>query len=145
MEPMIENIVKIFMEKQTEILEGKFEGELIKECDQNIKTAIQKTKKLAEEQVFIETRKVQAEIGVYSTMDILLTTFFEAAIEFLHKTPKHEKLSFKTQRIVDFMKDYGAKPTLDKYEVYMGINDYVTGMTDNYASFISAQILGLRQ
>jgi len=145
MEPIINNVVKVFMEKQNGILEGKFKGDLIDNCDHDIKAAIQKTKKLAVEEVFTETRKVQAEIGVYSTMDVLLTTFFEAAKEFVEKAPEGKKLSFKTQRIVDFMKEHGAQPTLDKYEIYMGINDYVSGMTDDYASFISAQILGLRR
>ena len=58
------------------------------------------------------------------------------------KIKNGEKLSFKSERILDLMQDDLPENCDSPYEYYMSITDFVSGMTDNYATFIAKQISG---
>ena len=81
------------------------------------------------------------ELGAYSLFRILLRTSTEAAYEIF----KGKDLSYKTKIVLKFIKQDYNKLIKGKslYQVIMLFLDYVTGMTDGYATYINKQLLGL--
>lgn len=150
MEPLIKNVVDTFVKNQEKILDGTFEGDLIQHCDKWVGSGIKAAKNLAKNKIFKDSRKMQLEIGVYSSMDIMLTAFCDAALEYAtynldctKDTSNGKTLSFKTQRIIELMEAIGAAKPTAMYDCYMTVIDYIAGMTDSYASFIARQISGM--
>lgn len=114
---------------------------LIAACDPSIGTCVSAAKTMARSRVFSDKRKMRLEIGAYTTLEILLDAF-SAAIRRLHHCEDPVKLPFKERRVLEIM---GANaPTVDD-GVYLGYRkalDYISGMTDHYASFMARQLSG---
>lgn len=95
--------------------------------------------------VFTSKRKVILEIGAFSTLGTVLSTFSQAAFQTCC-LDKNER-SFKTQKIYELLKK--NLPQLEEpdpkflYTGLMMVMDYITGMTDHYATEINRKILGL--
>ncbi len=141
---MVTEIVNVFTEYYETIMEGRFDGSLFdKVPGDSICFAISdlyKKEKLRPT-IYQNQRNVPLELGVYSVFRTLLETSVEAAYE-LARDVKH---SYKTQIIQRFVKYNHSGNTDEKnlYQVLMPFLDYVTGMTDQYATFINKQLLGL--
>jgi len=54
-----------------------------------------------------------------------------------------ETMTFKSEHLLKLMGVNEPHPEDSHYVCYMKINDYVSGMTDNYATFNAGQISGM--
>lgn len=136
---LIEEIVKIFCDNYSDIMSGKFKGDLISKITSECKDGIAEIKSITSENVFSNRRKIELEVGAYSSIEVILNAFISAVND---KIKNKDKLSFKSKRILDLMQDDLPENCVSPYEYYMSITDFVSGMTDNYATFIAKQING---
>jgi dGTPase len=128
----------VFVKHENELLAGNFAGSLLSKCEKPIINALARAKTVAKEKVFNHPRKIEIEIGSYTTIGILLRTFCEAAKERV----EGKTVSFKGQRAIDMMGINAPKKDDSLYHAYLNVTDYISGMTDNYATFLAKQIGG---
>ena len=56
--------------------------------------------------------------------------------------PAKKKLTYKEQQALQLMGGHAPRREDDLYVSYLRVLDFITGMTDQYASFVSTQFLG---
>ncbi len=138
-ENLILEVVNIFDVNYKDIMSGKFEGDLLSKITGECKDGIKEIKEITNKNIFSNRRKIELEVGSYSSIEIILNAFITAVDD---KIKNGEKQSFKSKRILDLMQDDLPSGECSAYEYYMSITDFVSGMTDNYATFIAKQING---
>lgn len=136
---LIQEVVQVFSDNYTSIMNGSFKGDLISKVTGKCKEGIEEIKNVTTENVFSNRRKIELEVGAYTSIEIILNAFILAVND---KIGNGENLSFKSKRILELMRDDLPQDGVSPYEYYMSITDFVSGMTDNYATFIAKQING---
>lgn len=137
-ESLINEVCRVFIENYNLIMTGKFEGDLFSKINGSVKDGIDSIKSLTNKNIFSNRRKVELEVGSYSTIEILLDAFISAVNEIMDE---NKKVSFKSKRILELL-DEPINSSDGYYENYLRIVDFVSGMTDNYATYIAKQIEG---
>jgi len=147
---MIKEISDVFKTHYDEIMHGNFQGNLFsKTKDGSIcstlnqlyeKNEDNENKKL-KDRIYRNKTNVPLELGAYSALHMLLETTVESACEIF----KGGDLSYKTKIILKFIKQDSEDIFKGKrlYEIIMLFLDYIVGMTDNYATDINKQLIGL--
>ncbi len=137
----IENLVnrceKVFTENYQQIMQGQFSSELIREIGGSEGAAIKEAKKITEENIFLNKRKIELELGAYTTLETILDAFITAVNEF-----KQGKVSFKSKRVLDLMGSDKFDPDTSYHDCYLRVTDLVSGMTDNHATYVANQLSG---
>ncbi len=109
--------------------------------DNNLKEGINKAKKIAQEKVFNEKRKIELELGAYNIIETLLDSLILATYE-LHQEKDENKLTFRNKRALALMGENKPKLEENLYSMYQRVIDYIVGMTDNHAQYIASQLNG---
>lgn len=135
----IDHVSEAFMENLPQIMLGKYKDELISSCPNSIRVPLDNAKKIAREKIFKHPRKIELEIGSFTTVGILLEAFCTAVREQIYG----HTLSFRGERILSMMGINAPKCSDDLYNSYMRVLDYISGMTDSYATHIAKQIGGM--
>lgn len=127
-----------FVEQQARLLSGTLEGDLVEHMNERAKRCVLSAKALARQRIFQDKRKTLHEVGAYTTLEILLNAFCEAALQ-QHggRTP-----SFKHKRILDLLGYSAPKPDWSLYQSYLRVVDFVAGMTDSYAAQMAQEMTG---
>jgi dGTPase len=135
-------IADVFEQNYEFIMQGTFNSdiELISKCHVDVRNALDEAKRLARDKVFNEPRKIELEIGCYTAIGILLDAFCRAVRE---RVITNEKVSYKSERVLSMMGINAPKAGDKLYESYLKVTDYISGMTDNYASYMARQIGGM--
>lgn len=141
-ENMVNSAVSAFVRNYDLIMLGNYEGELLADGDRGVKEGLAEAKKLAKEQVFPDTRKTELEVGAYSCLGALLDAFCTAVYE-QNQKGSAEGLSYRSEKIISLMGIHAPAPSSTLYQAYMRALDFISGMTDNYAAYLSRQIGGL--
>lgn len=153
---LIEKVIKTFKKQYDNIINGTCQGSLV-DNDAELSKYIGNAKNITKKLVYSEARKTALEIGAYTIYQSLLDTFipavhyditkrsidyspykYERALEMLSKKSKNHLLyseQGKNEKNADF-------EHRKLYDSYMKVIDYITGMTDSYATFVSQQFLG---
>ncbi|MBO5492240.1 MAG: deoxyguanosinetriphosphate triphosphohydrolase [Pyramidobacter sp.] len=134
----VEALVNVFVNKLELILEGEICPSLIDDLPEDLKSTFNTIDNEYKNKIFKERRKIEIEIGSYAVMDTLLTNFCSAAEEI---TNGNSNLSYKTKRINELTGNI-ITPDMTRYNAYMRVLDYISGMTDNYATFLAKQLNG---
>ncbi|WP_299179248.1 deoxyguanosinetriphosphate triphosphohydrolase [uncultured Neptuniibacter sp.] len=141
MEHMVGSAVGAYLENQSAIMRGDYQGELLADGDPEVRDGLYKAKTLAHERVFPDTRKTELEVGAYTTLGVLLEAFCHAVYD--NNRLCGEGLSYRSDRIISLMGIHAPSPRLPLYKAYMRALDFISGMTDNYATYLARQIGGL--
>jgi dGTPase len=143
MNVLIDGIADTFIQQKDYLLNGSFiYNDLIEACGGNVQQCIKLAKGTAQQKIFNNPRKLQLEIGAYAIVEILLDSFIKAAYAFkIHQ--EGEPLSFKHGRILELMGSHKPKKSWSLYHSYMHVLDFISGMTDNYATHIAKQLRGM--
>jgi dGTPase len=136
----IDGVIRTFMQKYDQIMEGKLYSNLISQSDAQIKNPLDTAKEIGRKKVFDEQRKVELEIGCYTAIGILLESLCSAVRE---QVISGENISYKSSRFLSVMGLNAPKKGDDLYESFLKVTDYISGMTDNYASHMAKQIGGM--
>lgn len=145
---LIDAGTEAFIENEQALLEGRVKGELISLCDRPVKEAVQAAKDLAKRKIFNHAKRVELEIGAYNTIGTLLSTLC-GAVDALLGEPG--EATYKDHRVLALMGENNFHPSVFqkrgsyKYQALMAVIDYISGMTDNYATNLAKQFNGMGQ
>ena len=137
----IESGVEAFMQNEAKFLGGEIHSDLISLCDVRIRSSVEEAKQYAKERIFAHPRKVELEIGAYDVLARLLTKLIPAAYQW-HVCQGNLKEK-ENQMLIDLIGEKNLPKTGNLYDVLMAVVDFVSGMTDNYAVYLSKQFSGL--
>ena len=121
---------------------------LIELCDDNIKKSVQEAKAIAKNKIFNHPRKIELDIGSYNVISTLLNIMCKAALDWNNDS---KKMSFRSNRVIDLIGESNFHPSIKNndselskdYLALIRVVDFVSGMTDNYATFLAKQFNGM--
>ena len=135
-----------FIQHQDAFLRGEVQGDLISLCDPKVKNAVQAAKDLAKRKIFNHSRRVELEIGAYAVIGTLLSTICAAVYASLGDA---SQMTYKDNRVMALIGENNFHPDVSKrgenykYLALMAVIDYISGMTDNYATNLAKQFNGM--
>ena len=135
-----------FIKNQRAFLQGDVEGDLISLCDKRVMVAVQAAKDLAKRKIFNHSKRVELEIGAYATIGTLLSAIC-SAVDASLGDPK--QMTYKDNRVMALIGDNNFHPDVTRkeknyrYLALMAVIDYISGMTDNYATNLAKQFNGM--
>jgi len=141
MENMVDSAVGVFKRQYAQIMSGTYTGELLLDGDPMVRDGILTAKRVARERVFPNTRKAELEVGAYTTLGVLLDAFCDAVYE-LHRKGDG-KVGYRSEKILRLMGIHAPDADQSLYTGYRRVLDFISGMTDNYASYLARQIGGV--
>lgn len=112
-------------------------------------------KRLGRDKIYTDIKKTEIEIGSYASFDTMLPEFCNAALnqaDFLNDKAIEVALKWKSTHILRLLGDHapakdnapgGPKATWSRYQCLRRVIDFVSGMTDNYAVYVSRQFQGM--
>ncbi len=136
-----------FISNEKEILSGNID-DLLSKCSPAVKACVKSAKDLAKSRVFQHPRKVELEIGAYNTLATILDVLCNAAVNFARN--EHEK-DYKSKRALDLIGKNTFDPRVHEHDhdgptreylALMRVMDFVSGMSDNYATHLARQFNG---
>jgi dGTPase len=149
----ISGAIEAYMGAYPEIMDGRYDRnvfDLLDPSDPTLKL-VYGAKTLGQQKVYTDIKKVEIEIGCYSSFDAILTELCEAAINQAEVLADVDEatLSWKAAHVLRLLGDHA--PTKENapaggwssYQCLRRVIDFVTGMTDNYAVYISRQLQGM--
>ncbi len=137
----IKAVAAVFVENEENLLAGEipFNQDLISLCPAEIQVPLDAAKKLAQSRVYTDHRKMELQIGGYALLGNLLELFCSALLERLSL----KKDSYKTEQVMALMKFEEPKCGDELYPSLLKVTDYISGMTDHYASRMARQLCGM--
>jgi dGTPase len=147
---MCSGAIQSFKNHYGEIIAGKYQGDLISGLGREAQAdkMLRSIKDLTSKVVFQDSKKIELELGSYSTYDTLLKAFCIAGIDYHNYRKEGTPLRWKSQRILSLMGEHApsrGEPVdgnWTKHQCLRRVLDYVSGMTDNYATYIASQLKG---
>lgn len=136
----IEAGVQAFISNEHGFLQGSIKDDLISLCEPEIKQTVAHAKQFAKERIFAHPRKVELEIGAYDVIGRLLRKLIPAAYQWHNDK---NTISRETSMLMDLVGVKNIPDNASLYEVLMSVVDFVSGMTDNYALYLSKQFGGM--
>jgi dGTPase len=136
---LIENIADVFTENYDSIMAGTLEKSLLEMSKSDPARGIRMAKKLGIERIYPDRRKTELEVGSYTT----LSTVLEAFLPGVYSYRKTGIESYRAERIVRLLGKSKIDAAPSSAEAYHQVLDFVSGMTDNYATYLARQISGL--
>lgn len=135
-----------FIDNQVAFLRGEVDSDLISLCDPKVRTAVQAAKDLAKRKIFNHSRRVELEIGAYTVIGTLLNTICTSVYAYLSNP---NQLTYKDNRVLALMGENLFHPSVSqrgenfRYLALMAVIDFISGMTDNYATNLAKQFNGM--
>ncbi|MEH6348363.1 MAG: hypothetical protein V7785_24930 [Bermanella sp.] len=136
-------IAYAFIENYKKIMGGTLRGDLIENCTNKIPEIILgEFKNIAKNIIFNHPLKNEFEVGCNSTIGVLLNSFLLAADDICSNG--RGNISIRNRQILSLMSHHTQISDNDgHYIAYLKALDFVSGMTDNYASYLSKQLHGI--
>ncbi|USZ13885.1 deoxyguanosinetriphosphate triphosphohydrolase [Moraxella sp. FZFQ2102] len=135
----VEAVTRAFMTHHDALLTGKFEHkDLLAVIDPDIKDMLNKSKKLAADEIFRHNSKLATEIAAFGCLSTLLDLFIPAIYAHHHGSV----LSTKHTLALDLL-GFDKENRQSLYEDYMTVLDFICGLTDNTAAKLARDISGV--
>lgn len=126
--------VRVFVEREEDILNGTFEGSLIQHISELPCQAYRRCTEVSKDKIYRSKAVLDVELSGYKIMETLMEALIGAAVE-----PDH----FHSQQLIHrFSSQYDIQSP-DKETRIMAVLDYISGMTDIYALDIYQKINGI--
>ncbi|WP_295565275.1 deoxyguanosinetriphosphate triphosphohydrolase [uncultured Stenotrophomonas sp.] len=138
---------RAFIDNEDGVLRGEVD-DLLAKCDTAVVKCVTDAKNLAKERIFQHPRKVELEIGAYNTLATILSVLCRAAICHVNNSTDGD---YKSKRALDLIgrntfdpkiASIGAHLYSREYLALMRVMDFVSGMSDNYATHLARQFNG---
>lgn len=151
---VIAGAIEAYIKRYDDIMNGDYDGALFDALETNDprRQLIESAKKLGREEIYTDTKKIEMEVGCYSTFDVLLREFCSAALsqaQVLGDTSGESKLKWKSAHVLRLLGDHAPaannapiNTSWTPYQCTRRVIDFVGGMTDNYAVYIAKQLQG---
>jgi dGTPase len=134
---LVNELAKVFMDEEKNILSGKFENEIISEIKRA--NALKKIKDISIAKIYKSRSVVEREVAGYEVLGGLLDTFINSYNEEYEK-----KFSSKNKSVFALLPGrIGDDIPDDLYLRLLRIIDFVSGMTDSFAVSLFRKIKGI--
>lgn len=147
-EHFIEAGVQAFMQHHDQLLDGSVSVDLIGLCAHPVREVVEGAKQLAKTRVFEHPRKIELEIGAYQVIGTLLDSLIEASVSH----GRGDNTNFRHQRLINLIGEHTFPPQLAswpeserRYQCMLRAVDFISGMTDNYATYLAKQFSGMAE
>ncbi|WP_083607456.1 deoxyguanosinetriphosphate triphosphohydrolase [Thalassospira sp. TSL5-1] len=134
-------ISEAFLAHEEELLAGELAGDILNYVEGPYNDMILRAKAFSEQQIILNRRKVQIEVGAFACIEVLLDTFCRAALE-LHQAQSEADISYRTARVRELIGRDDMPIGGNLYSLYLFILDYISGMTDDFAARLTRDIGG---
>jgi len=133
---LINHSTQVFLDHQHEILNGSFGDTLIDSIEKNF-GALKSIQEISQERIYQHDTVIQIEIAGYNVMSELLCLFIPALLK--------EKPSHKEEKILKLFPYQFTEFELagSPYEKVMNALDFLSGMTDEYATEMYRKLKGI--
>ena len=131
---LINECCRVFIENETNILNGKFEKSLIKYIGETPKNAYNTCSKIAVEKIYRSQIVVDIELAGFRIISFLLDCLLDAV-----RNPEKKYSGLLIERIPDQYE----KSNANDYTKTQAVIDYISGMTDVYALDLYRKITGM--
>lgn len=151
---VIDSAINGFMKGYEKIMSGNYHGDvfgLVPKSDLG-RGIVERSKKFAADRIYGDQKKVEIELGCYSTFECLLDEFCEAALACAQSLTSHKgevTIGWKSKLILRLLGDHtpsegNAPPGYHwtEYQCLRRVIDFVSGMTDSYATYVAKQLRG---
>ncbi len=126
--------VRVFVEHEQEILEGRFEGTLIQHISETPRRAYEKCVRVSYDHIYHSKDVVDIELAGFRVMTFLIHEMVEAVM--------HPDRAYSQLLLNRVSRQYQIQaPRL--YDRLMAVLDYISGMTDVYALDLYRKINGM--
>lgn len=133
MKRLVEEVASTFARYQYQILTGQLEHPLLHYCSPDISIGIERAKNLARDKIFSHRQKMDLEIVAHMSLQHILNAFIPLTLP-------AKDLSFKDQKLMTILQQYGIHFTQSHYQNIMQVLDIVGKLSDHQA-YDLAQIL----
>lgn len=133
---MVNKSTDVFSDHRSEILNGNFDDTLIDNIEKNF-GALKSIREISLERIYQHDSVIQIEIAGYNVMSELLSLFIPALLK--------EQPSHKEQKVLRLFPYQFTEFELasSMYEKVMNALDYLSGMTDEYATEMYRKLKGI--
>ena len=136
---LIDDVAVLFVNNYEKIMNGELDKGLISLSHSDTMEGIRIAKKLGVERIYPDRRKTELEVGSYTTIGTVLDAFINGVYDYR----LNGKNSYRADRIVRLIGQAKIGQSVTTAEAYHQFVDFVSGMTDNYATYLARQIGGL--
>ena len=136
---LIDDVAVVFVNHYEEIMNGTLKQHLIDLSKSDVMWGIRIGKRLGKERIYPDRRKTELEVGSYTTLATVLDAFINGVYDYR----QNGKNSYRADRIVRLIGQAKIGQSVSATEAYHQVLDFVSGMTDNYATYLARQIGGL--
>lgn len=136
---LVNDVAKIFVENEKEILKGSYNKELISMIEKF--KHLKKIENVSVQRIYRHRSVVEREVAGYEVLGGLLDTFITAYNETIYS-----KITPKNRAVINLIPKrffYDEKSNFELYDRLLRIIDFVSGMTDSYAVSIYRKIKGI--
>ena len=138
---MIEATFAAFKNHYDAIMDGDDIHCLLDHTEDDIREYLNKARSLFFNVILKNHSKIALEIGSYTLYKRILDTFIPACHQF--RTGK--RLTYREEQALTLMGIHAPNATDDLYMAYIRVMDFITGMTDPRATFLSRQLAGITE
>ena len=136
---LIDDVAVLFVKHYDRIMEGTLDKHLIDLSRSDTMEGIRIAKRLGVERISPDRRKTELEVGSYTTLSTVLDAFINGVYDYR----QNDRNSYRANRIVRLIGQAKIGQSVTTAEAYHQVLDFVSGMTDNYATYLARQIGGL--
>lgn len=131
---LVDECARVFIANEDKILEGKFEGALIKHISSLAKDAYKIATDVSTKRIYKARDVVDIELAGHRIIGFLLDTFIKAI-----ETPEEKYSTLILSRVPEQYDVYAASV----YDRILAVLDFISGMTDVYALDLYRKITGM--
>lgn len=131
---LVNECVDAFVANEEKILNGEFEGSLVKKITPRVADAYKACTRMSVEKIYNSRPVLTVELSGYKIMETLMQVMTEAALH-----PER----FHSQQIINMVSSQYNIHSDDLETRIMAVLDYISGMTDVYALDIYQKINGI--
>ena len=135
---IIPSVVQTFLDNYEDIMNGTLKGDLLKHAKEDVAEFMAAAKSVFYSKIMNNPQKTAMEIGTYTLYKRLLDVFIPACFNFSKKNP----MTYQETRALTLMGSNAPAEGECLYTAYLRVVDFVSGMTDDYATYISQQFSG---
>jgi len=137
---LISQCVDVFMDKEVDLLEGKFDGALTDHIPSS--QVLKRIQSISLTKIYKSRPVIEREIAGFEVLNGLLTTFVPAVLQSQSK----EKQSWHNQSLlkllpIEIQDELGNQKEI--YHLLLVLLDFISGMTDSYALSLYRNIKGI--
>ena len=133
---LINQSTEIFLDQRDEILNGRFENSLVDSIEKNF-GALETIQQISKERIYQHDTVIQIEIAGYNVMSELLSLFIPALLKGQPSHKETKVLKLFPYQFTEF------ELTTSAYEKVLNALDFLSGMTDEYATEMYRRLKGI--